>query len=147
MERRGRRLTPSWGEAKYCKRDPVDFIIGLNIHRHHLTKQQRADLIVAAVRASRQLGEVPKRHVKGKPGSEKDAPKAKAVAVAKDHGISKRTIERAFEKASDHPKRADRAKTQGGSAEEQSRQPISDGAGDGRGLALRLHQCLQHRVP
>ena len=42
--------------------DPVALIIGLNVHRRHLTKQQQADLIVAAhkaaAEASRQVGEV-----------------------------------------------------------------------------------------
>ena len=83
--------------------DPVALIIGLNVHRRHLTKQQQADLIVAAhkaaAEASRQAGEVPKRHVKGKTGSEKDATKAAAVATAKELRISKRTVERAFAKA------------------------------------------------
>ena len=31
--------------------DAVAHIIGLNIHRRHLTKQQQADLIVAAIKA------------------------------------------------------------------------------------------------
>ena len=91
-------------------KDPVAHIIGLNIRRRHLTKQQQADLIVAthkaAAEASRQLGEVPpKRHVEGKAGSEKDATKAAAVADAEKHGISKRTVERSISAR----ERADRA--------------------------------------
>jgi hypothetical protein len=89
-------------ETFYCK-DPVTHIITFNIRRRHLTKQQQADLIVAAVKAgaeaSRQVGEVPKRHTKGKAGSEKDAVKAAAVAAGAEHGISKRTVERAIAKA------------------------------------------------
>jgi hypothetical protein len=52
--------------------DVASIIISLNIHRRHLTKQQAADLIVAAIKAAeacRQVGEVPKRHAKGKAGS------------------------------------------------------------------------------
>jgi hypothetical protein len=79
--------------------DPVAFIIGKNIHRRHLSKQQQADLIVAAHKASRQDGEVPKRHVKGKAGSSKDESKAAIVASAAEHGISKRTVERAIAKS------------------------------------------------
>jgi hypothetical protein len=79
--------------------DPVAFIIGANIRRRHLTKQQQADLIVAALKASRQVGEVPKRHVNGKAGSEKDPVKAAAVAAGAEHGISERTVERAIAKA------------------------------------------------
>jgi ParB-like chromosome segregation protein Spo0J len=83
--------------------DPLAVIISANIHRRHLTKQQQADLIVAAVKAaaeaSRQGGEVPLRHVKGKAGSAKDEVKAKAVANAEKIGISQRTVKRSFAKA------------------------------------------------
>jgi hypothetical protein len=43
--------------------DPVAHIISLNIHRRHLTKQEQADLIVAAIKAGQkhpQVGEVSK---------------------------------------------------------------------------------------
>jgi hypothetical protein len=83
--------------------DPVVAIIGLNIHRRHLTKQQQADLIVAAIKAAespRQLGEViQKRHVEGKRGSDKDPIKTAAAKTAAEHGISKRTVERSLAKA------------------------------------------------
>jgi hypothetical protein len=82
--------------------DPVRFVISANINRRHLTKAQRADLIVAAIKAGeacRQVGEVPPRHVKGKAGSEKDATKAAIVADAAANKISKRTVERAIAKA------------------------------------------------
>src|SRR4030095_1868928 len=49
-------------ETFTCK-DPVTHIITLNIRRRHLTKQQQADLIVAAIAAGekpRQDGEVSK---------------------------------------------------------------------------------------
>jgi len=78
---------------------PEQWVITLNIHRRHLTKQQQADLIVAVHKASRQDGEVPKRHVKGKAGSSKDESKAAIVASAAEHGISKRTVERAIGKS------------------------------------------------
>ena len=85
--------------------DLVARIISQNLYRRHLTKQQQADLIVAAhkaaaVEASRHHGEVPtKRHVKGKVGSDKDDLKAAIVADANKHGISKRTVERGIAKA------------------------------------------------
>jgi hypothetical protein len=82
--------------------DPVAAIIGLNVHRRHLTKQQQADLIVAAHKApglpkivSRQVGE------KLKEGRPSDEVKAAAVATAKEYGIGKRTIERSFAKSED----------------------------------------------
>ena len=73
MERAG---VERWIDKHYLTGDPVAHIISLNIHRRHLTKAQQAALIVAAIKAgaeaSRQNGEVPKRHAKGKAGSEKE---------------------------------------------------------------------------
>jgi hypothetical protein len=78
--------------------DPVSWIIALNIHRRHLTKQQQADLIVAAMKAGkaipRQRGEKSK-----KAGRPKHDIKAKAIAEAEKHDISKRTVERSLAKA------------------------------------------------
>jgi hypothetical protein len=124
--------------------DPVTWVIALNIRRRHLTKQQQADLIVAAHKAGskpRQVGEVSEakweyepfsvtrardsdgaidpevqarlweqhavevyrkraRRERNKGGRGKiDSVKAAAVATAKEHGISKRTVERAIAKA------------------------------------------------
>jgi ParB/Sulfiredoxin domain len=63
MERAG--IRSEYIDKHYRMGDPVAHIIGLNIHRRHLTKQQQADLIVAvhkaAAEASRQVGEVPKQ--------------------------------------------------------------------------------------
>jgi hypothetical protein len=77
--------------------DAVAHIISLNIHRRHLTKHQQADLIVAAHAAapvvSRQDGG---KLSEGRPVNQT---KAAAVATAKEHGISKRTVERAIAKA------------------------------------------------
>lgn len=85
--------------------DAVDFIISANIRRRHLTKQQQADLIVAAHKAAadkpRHAGEV---SVGGR--GKVNPVKAAAIATAKQHGISKRTVERSianYERATDHP--------------------------------------------
>jgi hypothetical protein len=104
MERAGTSLWLKDGfERRYVSdKNLAEIVIGLNIRRRHLTKQQQADLIVEVIRASaahRQVGEMPKRHVKGKAGSEKDATKAAAVAVGAQHQIGKRTIERSIAKA------------------------------------------------
>jgi ParB-like chromosome segregation protein Spo0J len=90
-------------EAQVHCSDPVSWIISLNIRRRHLTKQQQADLIVAAIKAgekptqaesvSRQDGE------KLKEGRPRDETKAAIVSTAAEHGISKRTAERAIAKA------------------------------------------------
>ena len=97
MERAGIDLDDVLIETFTCK-DPVTHIITLNIRRRHLTPQERADLIVAAIKASedkpRQVGEV----YKGGRGK-KNPIKEKAVAVAKGHGISERTVERSIAKA------------------------------------------------
>jgi hypothetical protein len=93
-------------------KDPVGHIISLNIRRRHLTKQQQADLIVAAIKAGEkppQLEEV------SKGGRGKVNPvKAKAVAAGAEHGISKATVERSLAKADGKPPR----KSSGPSAEE-----------------------------
>jgi hypothetical protein len=108
--------------------DPAAYVISKNIRRRHLTKQQQADLIVAAVRAdadakaAAELREHQEeiaaaelldedcvnrnrhgisRHVgeKCKTGRKADAVKAKAVTIAKEQGVSKRTVERSLAKA------------------------------------------------
>jgi ParB-like chromosome segregation protein Spo0J len=67
-------------DATYDCTDPVAYVISANIHRRHLTKQKRADLIVAAIKAGekpRQLDEV------SKGGRGRVNPvKAKAVEIA-----------------------------------------------------------------
>ena len=83
---------------KFIDGDPVAYILSLNIHRRHLTKQQQADLIIAAHRAtpvSRQDGG---KLAEGRPVNQV---KAAAVATAKamPKGPSKRTVERALAKA------------------------------------------------
>jgi hypothetical protein len=89
--------------AKHCQTsesmaDPVAYIVSVNIRRRHLTKQQQADLIVATHQA---LGN-PSPSWRGVTA---DPVKAAAIATAKamPNGPSKRTIERAFEKATEHP--------------------------------------------
>jgi hypothetical protein len=87
-------------ETFVCK-DPVTHIITLNIRRRHLSKQQQADLIVAAMKAGeklRQVGEVSDADNIGGRGK-KNPLKEKAVAAGKEHGIGERTIERAIAKA------------------------------------------------
>jgi hypothetical protein len=78
-------------ETFICK-DPATHIITLNIHRRHLTKQQQADLIVAVHKAAADPSPSWR-------GVTSDPVKTAAVATAKEHGISKRTVERAIAKA------------------------------------------------
>ena len=59
--------------------DPVARIIGLNVHRRHLTKQQQADLIVAAVKAGEKLDQVEPVSKGGR--GKKNAVKAKALEI------------------------------------------------------------------
>ena len=72
-----------------------------NIHRRHLTKEQQADLIVAAHKAAAEAADKPRQlgEVSAKGGrANVDTIKAATVAAAKEHGISKRTVERSFAK-------------------------------------------------
>jgi hypothetical protein len=77
--------------------DAVAFVISVNIQRRHLTKQQQADLIVAAVKAGEKPPQVEEV---SKGGRGKVNPvKAAALKHAVDVGISKATVERAIAKA------------------------------------------------
>jgi hypothetical protein len=86
--------------------DPAAYVIGANIRRRHLTKEQQAELILKAIEAGRidsaNVAEsIPKAKGRSfnltagkKGGSTKDPILASAITEAKKHGISKRTVER-----------------------------------------------------
>jgi hypothetical protein len=98
MELAGVEKTGGWWHEDVHDGDPIAFIISKNILRRHLTKQDQADLIVAAHRAtpvSRQDGG---KLAEGRPVNQV---KAAAVASAKalPNPISERTVERAIAKA------------------------------------------------
>jgi hypothetical protein len=101
MERAGIIKTPK--VRLYRGTDPLRIIIGLNIRRRHLTKEQKVELILKAGRAAR--GEAPDKPrqvdvVSHKGGRGKvNEVKAEAIAIAAEHGISKSTVERSIAKA------------------------------------------------
>ena len=80
-------------DTVFVKGDPVSVVVSANIRRRHLSKQEQADLIVAARQALKDPSPSWRRGYCGNPV------KAAAVANAKTLGIGKRTVERAFEKA------------------------------------------------
>ena len=95
MERAGIELTPCAVETvNVNKIDPVAFIIGRNIHRRHLTKQQQADLIVVAYKARHEAENKPRKRCEVSKGGrgKVDAYKAavvesgKAAKIGKAHG-------------------------------------------------------------
>jgi hypothetical protein len=78
--------------------DPATEIISANIHRRHLTKQQIADILVAdALKGNLITVEEVSKGGRGKVNEVKAA----VVAKAKERGISKPTVERAFTKATE----------------------------------------------
>lgn len=75
----------------------VSYILSANIHRRHLTKQQKADSIVAVIRAAEKP---PQLEAVSKGGRGNVNPvKAKAIDEGKKADISKATMERALAKA------------------------------------------------
>src|SRR5262245_53773770 len=117
--------------------DPTSWIISLNIHRRHLTKQQQADLIVAAIKAgdeakqkltqnelvsgsgstnvkalTHELDAIEAKRNRGGRGRKNES-KQKAIATGAKVGISKGTMARAYDKAAKpdgEPKRKRRTK-------------------------------------
>ena len=126
MERVG--LEPKACQLQYTEEDPVAFVISANIIRRHLTKQQQADLIVAAVKGEEKPGQAGpvsgltdfgdqlvdginelvdrvaggSPHIKGGRGK-RNPIKEKALAInaalPKEQQVSERTIKRAIAKA------------------------------------------------
>ena len=126
MERVG--LEPkAYRASEHPKMIQSPLSLGLNIHRRHLTKQQQADLIVAAVKAGEKLAKLAQfpltdfgdqlvdginelvdqladgsPHIKGGRGKQ-NAIKEKALAInaalPKEQQVSEPTIKRAIAKA------------------------------------------------
>jgi hypothetical protein len=89
--------------------DPVGYVISLNIHRRHLTKQQQADLIVAALAAGKKLTK-PQSVSNGGRGKVNPIKQA-AIAEGKKHGISEGTMKASLAKANPKPTAPDHEKT------------------------------------
>ena len=90
-------------EGSEAEAEAAAHIIGLNIHRRHLTKQQQADLIVAAIATAEKPGHRgPVSEAKGGRGK-RNPIREKALAVnaelPKEKQVSERTIKRALAKA------------------------------------------------
>src|SRR5262249_6811030 len=88
--------------------DPAALVISLNIHRRHLTKEQKAELIVKVAQAQQENDSAklarsfsPKSGRRG--GSTKDPVLEQAKTMAQEHGISARTTERAYAKLQNKP--------------------------------------------
>jgi hypothetical protein len=81
--------------------DPAAYVIGANIRRRHLTKEQQAELIVKTIEAGKPTdgATVARSVTRGRNGrvhgSTKDPVLAAAVEEGKKHGISKRTVQNA----------------------------------------------------
>ena len=119
MEQIGLPYKPGDSEVFDSRTDAVALIISANIRRRHLTKQEQADLIVAAVKASESLEN---KLVQLEPvsparrGGRGRLNKIKQVArdIALERGISESTVKRSLAKASPtasapNPMRFDRA--------------------------------------
>jgi hypothetical protein len=80
---------------------PAEFVIGANIRRRHLTKEQQAELIVKTVDAGQgtdraRVARSVRRGAKGRvAGSAKDPLLEQMLVEAQKHGISKRTVQNA----------------------------------------------------
>jgi ParB-like nuclease domain len=93
LERAGTELH-KWQVHIYPGTDPVGWIISANVHRRHLTKQQQADLIAAALKADDQANAETEKLCQVGTVSADDPPKggsgkvkAKAIAEGKKQGI------------------------------------------------------------
>src|SRR5689334_8103178 len=92
---------PAAMAESYEGNDPVGWIISANIHRRHLTKQQRADAIVAALAVTEPADDNAEKPgqvepvSKGGRGKVNEA-RAKAVSIGAAHGISESTMKRSL---------------------------------------------------
>jgi hypothetical protein len=108
-----------WLHPEYVRSDGKEYtddeiaadVIGFNIHRRHLTKQEQVDLIDKALKATNTDSAMMARSATRDKetgqlhGSTKDEHKAVVVEQAAKVGISKRTVERVLSQSEAPPKK------------------------------------------
>ena len=152
MERVGLGLDLVRGKErrKFIDGDPVAAIMSFNVHRRHLSQQDRADAIVAwiaTIEADNKPGQAgPVSELKGGRGK-RNPIKEKALAInaelPKEQQVSERTIKRAIARATSKPKAVNRSE-RGHTIMRRPMRPKSGPVYSARGIGTARQHYLRH---